>query len=130
MAYQKYLAATAKPRVEAAKLRFEEHKLRATLSSASIGGIAATSGILLPDSRSYVAVLEFAFPCLFASTILSLEAMKRVSQHVRDTVIRRTVDEPRDLRDWVAPNTFIIGLIGFAAYIIFIWQSEIKVPIL
>jgi hypothetical protein len=56
-AYRKYLISTVEPRVEAAKLRFEEDKLRATLSSASIVGIAATSGILLPSDPSYIAVL-------------------------------------------------------------------------
>ena len=82
-----FLTATAEPRVEATKLRFEEHKLRATLSSASIVGIAATSGILLPDRLEYLPVLAVSFLCLFLSTVLSLEAMKTIGEYVEKTLI-------------------------------------------
>jgi hypothetical protein len=86
---------TVVPRLEAEKLRFEEHKLRATLSSASIVGIAATSGVLLPDRSSYVVVLGIAFIfCLFVSTVLSLRAMKQTSDYVDGTLISGTVDQP------------------------------------
>ena len=105
------------PRVEAAKLRFEEHKLRATLSSASIVGIAATSGILLPDHPSYGAVLAFAFLLLFVSTILSLSAMKKTSNYVEGTLISGNADPLAGLRAWLIRHTFTIGLFVFASFV-------------
>ena len=113
-----YAEATVEPRVEAMKLWFEEHKLRATLSSASIVGIAATSGILLPDHPSYVAVLVVAFICLFVSTFLSLSAMKKTSGYVEETLLTGAVAEPRGLLAWLTRHTFTIGLIVFSVFVI------------
>jgi hypothetical protein len=109
---------TVEPRVEAAKLRFEEHKLRATLSSASIVGIAATSGILLPDRPSYVVVLGVAFTCLFISTVLSLRAMKETSDYVEGTLISGDVAHPAGLLAWLTRHTFTAGLVLFGAFIV------------
>ena len=109
---------TVGPRVEAAKLRFEEHKLRATLSSASIVGIAATSGILLPDNPTYVGVLVTAFLCLFVSTGLSLRAMKETSGYAEGTLISGDVAHPAGTLAWLTRHTFTAGLVLFGAFVV------------
>lgn len=121
-----FLTATAEPRVEATKLRFEEHKLRATLSSASIVGIAATSGILLPDRLEYLPVLAASFLCLFLSTVLSLEAMKTLGEYVEDTLIHGAADEPRGVVGWLTRHTFTLGLLVFAAFMVL--NLAVQVP--
>ncbi len=110
--------ATVEPKVEAMKLRFEEHKLRATLSSASIVGIAATSGILLPDRPSHVVVLGIAFFCLFVSTGLSLSAMKKTSGYVENALVSGVTAESRGLLAWLTRHTFTIGLTVFGAFVV------------
>lgn len=114
--------ATVEPRVEAAKLRFEEHKLRATLCTGSIVGIAATSGILLPDTPSdtpsYIWVLGVSFLSLFVSMVLSLRAMKVTSEYVEKTLIVKTVDEPGGIFLWLTRHSFTAGLVVFAAFVV------------
>jgi len=115
---EEYAEATVEPRVEAEKLRVEEHKLRATLSSASIVGIAATVGLLLPPHPSYVPVLGVAFVFLFVSTVLALEAMKEISSHVESTMISGTLPQRGRLRVWLTRHTFTIGLVVFAVFVV------------
>jgi hypothetical protein len=104
--------------VEAEKLRFEEHKLRATLSSASVVGVAATSGLLLPDRPSYVTVLGIAFLCLFISTVLSLRAMKETSDYIESTLISRDIRQQGGLRILLTRHTFTAGLVFFALFVV------------
>lgn len=115
-AYREFLISTVEPRVEAAKLRFQEHQLRATLSSASIVAIAATTGILLPNNPTYLVLLGIAFACLFTSIILSLSAMKKTSLYVERTLIRGDVDQPRGLHAFLTRHTFTIGLAFFTIF--------------
>jgi hypothetical protein len=117
-ATEEFAEATVEPRVEANKLRFEEHKLRATLSSASIVGIAATVGLLLPKNPSYVTVLGIAFVFLFVSTILALNAMKEISSHVESTMISATLPQTGRLRVWLTRHTFTIGLVVFGVFVV------------
>ena len=117
-ASEEFAEATVEPRVEAEKLRFEEHKLRATLSSASIVGIAATVGLLLPANPSYVPVLGAAFVLLFVSTVLALEALKEISSHVESTMISGTLPKMGHLRVWLTRHTFTIGLVVFAGFVV------------
>lgn len=117
-ATEEFAEATVEPRVEAEKLRFEEHKLRATLSSASIVGIAATVGLLLPKNPSYVPVLGVAFVFLFVSTVLALDAMKEISSHVEGTMISATLPQTSRLRTWLTRHTFTLGLVIFGVFVV------------
>ena len=104
-ATEEFAEATVAPRVEAEKLRFEEHKLRATLSSASIVGLAATVGLLLSKNPTYVPVLGVAFVFLFVSTVFALNAMKEISSHVESTMISATLPQTGRLRTWLTRHT-------------------------
>jgi hypothetical protein len=121
-AYREFLISTVEPRVEAAKLRFQEHQLRATLSSASIVAIVATTGILLPSNPTYLVFLVnlvflgIAFVCLFTSIILSLSAMKKTSLYVERTLIRGDVDQPRGPHLFLTRHTFTFGLAFFTIF--------------
>jgi hypothetical protein len=115
---QEFLRTTVEPRVEATKLRFEEHKLRARLASASIVGIAATTGVLLSSRPDYLTILGISFFCLFSSAVLSLGAMKRSSEFVREALIRRSVEEPGGVLAWLTRHTFTLGLIVFSAFML------------
>jgi hypothetical protein len=92
-AKREFLISTVDPRVEAAKLQFQEHQLRATLSSASIVGIAATTGILFPNNPNYLVFLGIAFAFLFTCMFFSLSAMNKTSDYVERSLIRRDVDK-------------------------------------
>lgn len=118
-ATEEFNEATAKPRVEAEKLRFEEHKLRATLSSTSIVGIAAVSGILfpVPDGPSYIWVLVVSFGFLFVSMVLSMEAMKKSSQGVEETLISADVSARYGIRAFLIRHIFTFGLAVFAIFL-------------
>ncbi len=115
---REYLRSTVEPRVEGSKLRHEEYKLRATLSSASVVGIAATSGLLLPSDRYYTWLLVLSFSALFVSIVLNLRSMQDVSDYVEGTLI--TGEEVRSvgIKLWLTHNTLTVGLIFFAIFMV------------
>lgn len=113
---REYLRSTVEPRVEASKLRHEEYKLRATLSSASIVGIAATSGLLLPSDRYYIGILVLSFLALFVSIVLNLQSMQDVSNYIEGTLITGEEVWSVGIKLWLTHNTLTIGLIFFAIF--------------
>ncbi len=115
---REYLRSTVEPRVEGSKLRHEEYKLRATLSSASIVGIAATSGLLLPSDRYYIWILVLSFLALFVSIVLNLQSMQDVSDYVEGTLI--TGEDMRSVgtKLWLTHNTLTLGLTFFAIFMV------------
>ena len=86
-ASEKLEEVTVEPRVEGSKLSFEVHKLRATVSAASLVGIAAVSGVVLPSSPIYIAVLCLSFVCLLISLVLSLGIMERIGRRIENALI-------------------------------------------
>lgn len=112
-----FLQATIEPRVEGSKLRFEVHKLRATLGGASIVGIAAVSGIVLPPERDYLWILLSAFLCLLLSVVLSLGSMERIGTYVENTMVVGQKPETLDIRSWVARWSFPLGIAAFLVFV-------------
>lgn len=116
---REYLRSTVVSRVEGSKLRHEEYKLRATLSSASIVGIAATSGLLLPSDRYYHTwLLGLSFLALFVSIVLNLRSMQDVSDYVEGTLITGEEVRSEGIKLWLTHNTLTIGLIFFAIFMV------------
>lgn len=116
---KEYLRLTVGPRVEGSKLRHEEYKLRATLSSASVVGIAVTSGLLLPPDRyHYTSILVLSFIALFVSMVLNLRSMQEVSDYVEGTLITGGEVRSKGIKLWLTSNTLIVGLIFFAIFIV------------
>ena len=115
-ALEEYLGATVGPRVEGAKLGFEVHKLRATVCGASLVGVAAISGLVLPPEPRFVWVLCLSFAALLTSMVLSLGIMERYAERVADALIIGAEAEDRGFRAQVARWSFPSGIGLFAAF--------------
>lgn len=116
-ALREFLQATIQPRVEGSKLKFEVHKLRATLGGASIVGIAAISGVVLPPEPDHVWILFSAFLALLLSVVLSLGSMERIGTYVENTLVIGHEPEALDVRSWIARWAFPAGIAAFLVFV-------------
>lgn len=115
-ALEEYLGATVGPRIEGAKLGFEVHKLRATDCGASLVGVAAVSGLVLPPEPRFVWVLCLSFAALLTSMVLSLGIMERYAERVADALIIGAEAEDTGFRAQTARWCFPSGIGLFAAF--------------
>jgi len=109
---------TVEPRVEGSKLSFEVHKLRATVSAASLVGIAAVSGLVLPSGPRFIPVLILSFGCLLTSLVLSLGIMERIGKRVEEALISGGEAEDKGVRAWIARWAFPTGIGVFLLFIV------------
>jgi hypothetical protein len=78
---------TVEPRVEGLKLRFEENKLQATLSTAVVVGLATVSKLLLPSEPAYAWLSWLAYAAFLVALVGSLFEMRRISRRVENVLI-------------------------------------------
>lgn len=109
---------TVEPRVEGSKLSFEVHKLRATVSAASLVGIAAVSGVVLPSTPKFIYVLCISFLCLLVSLVLSLGIMARIGKRIEDALITGGATEDTGIRAELAKWAFPAGIGVFLLFVV------------
>jgi hypothetical protein len=78
---------TVEPRVEGLKLRFEESKLLATLSTGVVVGLATLSKLLLPAEPVYAWLSWLAYAAFLIALVGSLFEMRRISKRVENVLI-------------------------------------------
>lgn len=78
---------TVEPRAEGLKLRFEENKLQATLSTAVVVGLATVSKLLLPSEPVYPWLSWFAYTAFLVALVGSLFEMRRITKRVENVLI-------------------------------------------
>jgi hypothetical protein len=78
---------TVEPRVEGLKLRFEESKLQATLSTGLVVGLASVSKLLLPAEPAYPWLSGLAYTAFLIALVSSLFEMRKISKYVENVLI-------------------------------------------